>query len=324
MTPRTLHWTALGMLALATITSNGSFVIFKASALAHLPFAVGESTWFITAHELAPRFLLGTLILLALYGRAVLQLTRTEWRQAGFMAVTSFLGCFCQMEGLQRTNAATTAFLTQFYVVLIPLWWALLQRRRPSVWVLLACVLVMAGVAVLARLDWTTFRVGPGEAMVLVGAVFFSLLLTSLNWPAFSGNRAVRTSAGMFLIEGLAFAAVSVATCREPAHLIAPYASPSWISLMLLATVLGTAGPFIVLNQWQRFITATEAGMLYSFGPVIAALVEVQLPGLLSRWLGITYPNQQLTSALLLGGGLILAANLLLQLRPPARLSPNR
>jgi len=70
------------------------------------------------------------------------------------------------------------------------------------------------------------------------------------------------------------------------------------------------------MNRWQRFIPATEAGLLYSFGPVIAALTEVALPATLSRWVGIDYPNQPLTLALVTGGALILGANVLIQLRP--------
>ena len=35
MTPRAQHWTALTILALATASASGSFVLFKASALAH-------------------------------------------------------------------------------------------------------------------------------------------------------------------------------------------------------------------------------------------------------------------------------------------------
>jgi hypothetical protein len=36
-------------------------------------------------------------------------------------------------------------------------------------------------------------------------------------------------------------------------------------------------------------------------------------------WGGFSYPNERLTWHLLLGGGLITAANVLLQLKPPAK-----
>ena len=316
MNPRARHASALAVLSAVTVVAGASFVLFKATVLAQLPFAAGESSWFIAASNLVPRFALGVLCLLAWYRGKVLHLTRPEWTQAVFMAVMSFIGCMLQTDGLQRTTAATTAFLTQFYVILIPLWWALVHRKRPTVTVLLAGLLVLAGVAVLARVDWRTFQIGRGEAEVLGSTLFFSLLLCSLNWPAFATNRAECTSTGMFLIEGALLALVSVATVREPAHLFTPYTSPAWLVLLLVAAVLGTAGPFVLMNHWQRFITTTEAGLLYSFGPVVAALTEVFMPARLSRWMGIDYADQPLTFALVAGGALILGANVLIQLWP--------
>ena len=70
------------------------------------------------------------------------------------------------------------------------------------------------------------------------------------------------------------------------------------------------------MNRWQRFVTPAEAGLLYSFTPVIAVLTEIALPEPLARWTGITYPNQPLTQTLVVGGALILLANTLIQLRP--------
>lgn len=315
LTASARHRAALVALGAATVSSNVGFVLFKASVLAHQQHAAGESSWFVAAHDLAPRFLLGVLLLALLFGARVLQLTRTEWRQAAFMAVTSLVGCMLQLDGLQYTSAATTSFLTQFYVVLIPLWWALLHRERPPWRVPVACVLVLAGVAIIARVDWRTFTIGRGEAEVLLAAVCFSFLLVSLNWPAFAANRAERTSAGMFLLEGLGFALVSVLTVRNSGHLVAPFTDPGWVALMVASTVFGTIGPFVMLNHWQRFITATEAGVLYSFGPVIATLSEVFLPALISGWVGVTYANQPLTLTLVTGGALIIAANALLQLK---------
>lgn len=312
--PAAQHARALVALAIVTVVSGASFVLFKASVLAQQPFAAGESTWFIAAHNLLPRFWLGALGLGAVYGGAVLRLTRAEWTQAVFMAVTSFAGCMFQTDGLQYTTAATTGFLTQFYVILVPLWWALAHRQRPPVTVLLAGLLVLAGVAVLARVDWHAFRIGRGEGEVLASTVFFSLLLCSLNWPAFAANRAERTSTVMFLIEGGLFAVVSLWTCRDPAHLIQPYTSPSWLALVVLAATFGTVTPFVVMNHWQRFIPAAEAALLYSFSPVVAALSEVGLPALFSRWFGVAYANQPLSFTLVTGGALILAANVVIQL----------
>ena len=67
------------------------------------------------------------------------------------------------------------------------------------------------------------------------------------------------------------------------------------------------------------FDSATEAGLIYCVEPIFASALALFLPALLSVWAGINYPNETATWTLLAGGGLITAANVLLQLRPPAR-----
>jgi drug/metabolite transporter (DMT)-like permease len=76
-----------------------------------------------------------------------------------------------------------------------------------------------------------------------------------------------------------------------------------------------TIAAFLLMNRWQRQVTATEAGLVYCAEPVFVSLLALFLPGWLSHWAGVNYPNEQLTVRLLLGGGLITAANVLLQSR---------
>jgi hypothetical protein len=45
------------------------------------------------------------------------------------------------------------------------------------------------------------------------------------------------------------------------------------------------------------------------------------LPGLFSRWAAVDYANETATWTLLLGGGLITLANVLIQLKPPPKVA---
>ncbi|HEX2861012.1 MAG TPA: hypothetical protein VHN79_05210, partial [Lacunisphaera sp.] len=69
----------------------------------------------------------------------------------------------------------------------------------------------------------------------------------------------------------------------------------------------------------QPKITATEAGLIYCFEPVFAAGMALFLPALMARWAGFDYANEILTWQLLAGGGLITAANLLLQFKTASK-----
>jgi drug/metabolite transporter (DMT)-like permease len=82
-----------------------------------------------------------------------------------------------------------------------------------------------------------------------------------------------------------------------------------------MLVVFCTLMAYVMMNRWQKFVTATEAGLIYCIEPVIASFLSLSLPAVFSTWADIHYANEQLTGRLFVGGGLITAANLLLQSR---------
>jgi hypothetical protein len=73
------------------------------------------------------------------------------------------------------------------------------------------------------------------------------------------------------------------------------------------------------MNAWQPKITATEAGLVYCIEPIFGSAMALFLPAVFSVWAGIEYSNETATWTLLVGGGLVTLANVILQLKPPAR-----
>jgi drug/metabolite transporter (DMT)-like permease len=80
-----------------------------------------------------------------------------------------------------------------------------------------------------------------------------------------------------------------------------------------------TLGAYAVMNRWQPHLPATEAGLIYCSEPVFTSVLALFLPGLLSRLPGISYADERLLPRLLIGGGLITAANVLVLWRPAPR-----
>jgi drug/metabolite transporter (DMT)-like permease len=100
------------------------------------------------------------------------------------------------------------------------------------------------------------------------------------------------------------------------------WTSPPWLALVAVLTVFCTLGAYWLMNAWQPKITATEAGLIYCIEPIFGSVMALFLPGLISRWAGIAYPNEHVTMNLIVGGGLITLANVLIQLRPLSRPAP--
>lgn len=313
------HTRALLMLVGANFYWGLSFPIIKAVTLLHGRLVPESSTWFVTMYTLAPRFLLAVAILLALRPREAWRATRGEWRQGCLIGAFATGGMLLQNDGLQFTAASTSAFLTQFTAILIPVWVAARARSNPGGLTWLCCALVLVGVAILGRFDWTALRFGRGEGETLLCSFFFMGQILSVGRKDFAANRPEQVTFVMFAFEAVVFWVLSFATAPNARALVLPWQSAPWLGLTLVLTVLCTIGSFSLMNRWQPRITETEAGLIYCIEPIFGSLMALFLPALFSVWAAIDYPNETATWTLLVGGGLITIANVLLQLRPPAR-----
>ncbi|MFZ9746806.1 MAG: DMT family transporter [Opitutaceae bacterium] len=312
---------AIVMLLLANLLWGLSFPLVKATSQLQARLLPEAGPWFLTVCTVAPRFLLAALVLLAFRPGILRGATAAEWRQGLILGLSGAAGMLLQTDALQYTAASTSAFLTQFYAVLIPAWLAWRVRRLPAPPVWLACGLVLTGVAVLGGVHpfapgEIPLRFGRGEAETLLCSAFFMIQILALERAEFAGNRTLPITFVMFATEAVVFAALALALAPDAAALVRPWQSPAWLGLTAALTVFCTLGAFGLMTTFQPRITATEAGLLYCVEPVFAAALALFLPGLLSAWTGIAYADEQLTYGLLAGGALITAANVLLQLRP--------
>lgn len=304
------------MLLLANLLWGLSFPLIKAMVHAHQLAVPASGTWFITAYTVAPRFLIATLVLLVLLWPKLRTFTRLELQQGVLIGLTAGTGMLFQNDGLQFTSASVSAFLTQFYAIMIPTWLALRARRWPPPVVLTAGTLVLVGVAILGRFDFQTMRFGRGELETLLSSVFFMMQILLLDRQAFAANRALPVTLVMFTVQAVLFCAMAAVTAPSVGSLWVPWTSGPWLAFTLLLTLFCTLGAYILMNQFQPRITATEAGLIYCVEPLFASVLALFLPALFSRWGDFDYPNEQLTWHLLVGGGLITAANVLIQLKP--------
>jgi drug/metabolite transporter (DMT)-like permease len=314
---KSTHQQAILMLLLANLFWGVSFPLIKALALLHARLVPAAGTWFSTFYSIAPRFLLAAGVLVWLQRRSLRQITRGEWQQGLLIAGFSSIGMLLQNDGLQFTDASTSAFLTQLYAILIPVSAALYFRRNPGTSVWLSCLLVLGGVAILGRFDWQEFSFGRGESETLLSSVFFMGQILCLGWARFAGNRPEKITLVMFGAQAVLFGLLAIGAAPDTFTLIKPWTSVPWLGFTLGLTVFCTLGSLSLMNAWQPKISTTEAGLIYCVEPIFASLMALFLPAWMSRWAGLDYPNETATWTLLAGGALITGANVLIQIRPP-------
>jgi drug/metabolite transporter (DMT)-like permease len=312
---------AIFMLILTTAAWGLSFPGGKAlldTARQALP---GRSFWFFSSLMIGTRFGLSALLLWMVQPRVFSRMKPGEWWQGLGLGFCGGYGMLLQANGLNMTEASTSAFLTQFTSVLVPLVIALRTRRLPSPFTVLCVVLVMTGVAVLARLDWHTMQLGKGELQTLLGTLFFTGQILLLDRPAFRENNSTRVTLVMFLTIPVFLGPVVALTAHRPSDLLVLISTVPMTVVFVVVTLICSLLAFLLMNRWQRHVDATTAGIVYCAEPIFATLFALFLPALLARFMGINYPNETATSQLLIGGSLITVANILIALKPlpPAR-----
>lgn len=161
------------MLLVATACWGFSFPFMKALLLALRALVPGGSDWFFVAYTQVVRFGLAALVMAWICRRQLRRLSRWEVKLGVGIGLCGGAGTLLQMAGLGHTLASTSAFLTQFYVLLIPVSLAIWYRRWPGWLVVMSCGLVVVGMGRLCGVDWRAFRLGVGEWLTLGASVLF-------------------------------------------------------------------------------------------------------------------------------------------------------
>jgi drug/metabolite transporter (DMT)-like permease len=219
---------------------------------------------------LALRFGLATLAFLPL-GGALRDATRAAgaraWALAGGVGVVLFAGFYLQTWGLMHTSPGRSAFITVLSVPMVPLFAALLHRRRPSPVHLAASGLATLGIG-LVLAPGGALEPNLGDLLTLLSAVAFALQILLLEV-------ATRRAPTVIVAVGQ-IAAVGVVAAL--ALLLVPLELPAeWPGLWRGVGVTGILCTTLALGlmTWgQARVRAEVAAVLFALEPVFAALFE--------------------------------------------------
>ncbi|MBD8869188.1 DMT family transporter [Nocardioides sp. MJB4] len=264
-------------------------------------FLIKDLTDRISALDfLAVRFPIATVALFLMFPRAVGRLSPESWRQA------TVLGCLyagaqvLQTIGLAHTAASVSGFITGLYVVLTPILAAVLLRTRIGGLTWLAVALALAGIGVLT-LQPAGVVFGYGESLTLVAALVYALHIVGLGAWSTPGE-----AMGMSIVQ-LGVISVVCFVGAVPNGIELPDNGRDWASILYMAVfaaALAMAG-----QTWaQAHLPPTRTAIIMSMEPVFAAFFAVLAGG------------EDLTTRLVSGGLMVLAAMLIVELLPRRRI----
>ena len=265
---------ALILLAVSAIW-GGAFVVMK-DALARLD----------VNSFLAWRFLIATLLLIAIRPKVLFQINR-KFLLKGLL-VGTFLGSgyIFQSFGLTLTSVAKTGFITGLYVVLTPVLGALFLKKKFASIQWLSVVLATAG---LLLLSFKGLHVGLGEFLVFLSAIVFAAHIIALGeWSS-----GMDTYALTVVQLGTCALITTIAGLKSGLH--APPDSGVWWAILFCA-VFATAVAFIFQTWAQSFMAATTVAVILTMEVVFAAIF------------GIAIAHESLTTKTAIGGLMVIVA----------------
>ena len=237
---------------------------------------------------LAVRFTIAAAVMVAVFWRPMLALSKRDLKVGvglgGLYAVAQIL----QTVGLAHTEASRSGFITGMYVVLTPIFAAVLLRERipRSTWV--AVLMAAAGLATLS-LNGLGAGFGFGESVTLLSAAIYALHILGLGRYS-----SPSTAAGLSAVQMVVIAAVTL-VAATPGGIELPTGRSAWASVLYMALIAGAVA--IWAQTWaQSHLSATRAAIVMTLEPVFAAGFAVALGG------------ESLTGRMLLGGAMVLAA----------------
>jgi len=249
---------------------------------------------------LAIRFAMAAVALVLAFPRALRRLSPRALLQGCALGVVYGAAQLVQTTGLAYTPATVSGFITGLYVVLTPLCAAVLLRSGIGARAWVGAVLAVVGLGVLALRG---LSLGYGEWLTLASALLFALHIVGLGaWAT------AREALGVAVVQMVAIAVVcTVATVPE--GFAAPRSAGGWVILVYLAVVSGALA--MIVQTWaQSQISASRAAIVMSTEPGWSAV------------LSIAFFGEPLTWRVLVGGALMLAAMMVVELGPRSPSEP--
>lgn len=202
-----------------------------------------------------------------------------------------------QVYGLQTISAGKSAFLTGFSVVLVP-FLAVGILKHPithRTWLAAGVSLLGIGVITLTGSGTQLFQFGLGETFTLIGAFFAAMQIVYTERFAPQVDVVAFSILQLALVAGLSFTCSAFVDSWQNL----PLSSPPFWAVILWMGIAVTTFPFMFQNFGQRYQSSARVAIIFTLEPVFATLF------------GVLFGGEPLTYQLVIGGGLILMANVI-------------
>ncbi|RLI67072.1 MAG: hypothetical protein DRO88_00150 [Promethearchaeia archaeon] len=276
------HYLGLILLIVTTILWGSTFTITN-QVTQHIP-----PIFYMTF-----RYLIGFLVYIPFFCH-FRKINREFWKitlTASFLLWASFT---LQTIGIQLTTATKSAFITGLNVIMIPIFAAVIYKRRVRGIIWVSTVLALIGVSIMSFSGFDSIELG--DVLVFICDIFYALYILYLERKlpfvgiiSFSAFQLAFLSLFSFISSLIFEVSVNSFVSTFRIFLQTPF---YWYILYM--GVIATSFATIIQMKGQRAVTATQAAIIYALEPIFGALFAAILG------------NEDITWQIIVGGGLIM------------------
>ena len=247
-----------------------------------------------TFNLLGIRFLIAFLFLLPFSLKKLIKLNLNAVKHAALIGGALSAVMSCEVTGLKFANASSVAFIENTFIVLVPLFNALLTLKLPSLKNICAFAIALTGVALLTlKDDQALFNFNIGELFALAAAVLYALTIILID--RFS-HKDDPIALGVLQLGFIGLFAITLSFIFETP--IIPQKLITW-QMILTLVIFSSCFGFALQPLAQSKTTPERVALLWSLSPVGGALS------------GYVFLGEYISAAGFAGMALILLAMLL-------------
>ncbi|MEO8399772.1 MAG: DMT family transporter [Ignavibacteriaceae bacterium] len=258
-----------------TLIWGGTFVIIKTALNDVSPMLF-----------IAIRFSLAAILFLPFIFKIFRGINRDTFIGGIVLGALFFLGFAAQTLGLNYTTATKSGFITGTFVIFIPIFQLLIQKKTPKKSSLIGIAIVIIGLLFLSSKGENIFAVflelgsgfNLGDFLTLICALFFGLYVVCVDLIT-KKNPYMPLVFLQISITGISGIIISLILFIFNIEEIRFSLTSNLIFAILYTSLLATIITTILQTRFQKKVSPSRAGIILSFEPIFAALAAFLILG---------------------------------------------
>jgi len=198
----------------------------------------------------------------------------------------SILGLFLfgefatQTFGLKYTSATKSGFLTGSTVIIVPFLQIIIEKRKPNNGAIIGVILVFTGIFFLSSNSKSIFSIFQefkdnftiGDFLTLISALFFAFYIIYIDLFTKRYNLWMMVIIQVVVTSILAFIAAFITSFSGVEKIRIEFTNNLLVGL-LYTSIFTTLITTVMQTKYQKLISPTKAGIIFSLEPVFAAII---------------------------------------------------